>query len=1111
MPITDVTAKLNLTSTVSTLTGSLSALTSPGGALHDVQIPASDDDLDQATQGASQVDTSGISATVEQLAQQILPLVAQIPGAGDLIRPIESALEVVEQVAGGELFQQLQDLAGRFQNELTGTREGGFLGTLERLLELVQGAEEIRSLLGLIRTLTGASGLNLGAAGKVMSALPAALGTARALAALMALESSLSEAERLTKVMQDQLSPESVNQVVGALEGAFGTGGASLAQFVSSIDVTKPAEVSAARNAIKATAARLTDLDALLSRSLGFGEATLVHLDPAAIRAEVTQATGVLSSVDTGPIRAAVQGLVDAMDPVLSITPPAGPATQLDTLLDFLHEKAEDIADAITGVDITPVTGKITEGLGAVTGALDQVVAVMTSVVNTIRSALESVRQAVEALPFDQITSTVQAVLAPVNAVMDFIADLVDGITIALNSVIPPVRTGLLNAETAINAFKKAALDLLEDAADFIESLHLDQVIGTVADNIRGLANTLAQAQMTPYFDTAVDVIGTTADVFEALPLDLLPDNIKQEVDAAAAPIRAIDVEAVKTTVEGWFQIDPDTGEFLLRAPLEEALEELQTKYDTLISQVRGFNPRNAIPVIDAELVKINTAIDDLVPRLSLQPVQDAIDQVKGVLNDFDLHQLLQPVDDAFNQVLETVDQYSPAALIAPLEERVTQARQKVVDTIKLDQWGPTLQGLVDQVKGLMARLDVNILEAVTAALVEANALFDKTPDFRLGSAFGSLLSSMLAGTGLRIHPWTFDVVLGWLSGDSGSSALTGRAQRTAAQVEATLASVQALDLSGIASRLGPRVEELRAAVNGLPAGAARTQLLEEVGALDVDRKLGALTANRTRYLGLLQEAAADCGALRSVGLSQVDVAMDGLGSAFEPLGRVRDFLRSLLRALGIPSLDASLKEIVKGILAVVTPEKVAGIFTPILGAVRGRVAAVLDELTAPLQAAIDDLEEIVATFDLKPLKDGLQAVYDELRAGIASLSPSQVLAPTLDSFDDLKATLLAFNPLQALEDLIEQLVEVAHRLLTSLSGEVLLESPIRIYDEVMKALEALNLQSLLEPVLDALDSIGEQVDTGLDRTAEALVRLQDALPSPSGGGSSGSGSVSVG
>ena len=60
-----------------------------------------------------------------------------------------------------------------------------------------------------------------------------------------------------------------------------------------------------------------------------------------------------------------------------------------------------------------------------------------------------------------------------------------------------------------------------------------------------------------------------------------------------------------------------------------------------------------------------------------------------------------------------------------------------------------------------------------------------------------------------------------------------------------------------------------------------------------------------------------------------------------------------------------------------------------------------------------------------------------------------------------------------------------------------------------MNAIRQLNVETLLTPVLDVLDSIAQQVDQGLDETVEAFKRLQEALPPP-GGGSSASVSVTV-
>ena len=51
------------------------------------------------------------------------------------------------------------------------------------------------------------------------------------------------------------------------------------------------------------------------------------------------------------------------------------------------------------------------------------------------------------------------------------------------------------------------------------------------------------------------------------------------------------------------------------------------------------------------------------------------------------------------------------------------------------------------------------------------------------------------------------------------------------------------------------------------------------------------------------------------------------------------------------------------------------------------------------------------------------------------------------------------------------------------------------LYDHVLKIAGGLDVKSLLEPILTALRDIEAQLDEGLDRTADALTRLQAALP----------------
>ncbi|SEA37147.1 hypothetical protein SAMN05660964_01428 [Thiothrix caldifontis] len=61
--------------------------------------------------------------------------------------------------------------------------------------------------------------------------------------------------------------------------------------------------------------------------------------------------------------------------------------------------------------------------------------------------------------------------------------------------------------------------------------------------------------------------------------------------------------------------------------------------------------------------------------------------------------------------------------------------------------------------------------------------------------------------------------------------------------------------------------------------------------------------------------------------------------------------------------------------------------------------------------------------------------------------------------------------------------------------GEAILATPLEIYDGIIGALEQLNLQRLLAPLLDTLDALAAGVNQGLEDTTGAFQRLQDALP----------------
>jgi len=128
--------------------------------------------------------------------------------------------------------------------------------------------------------------------------------------------------------------------------------------------------------------------------------------------------------------------------------------------------------------------------------------------------------------------------------------------------------------------------------------------------------------------------------------------------------------------------------------------------------------------------------------------------------------------------------------------------------------------------------------------------------------------------------------------------------------------------------------------------------------------------------------------------------------------------------------------------------------------------------------------------------------------ADIQALSPATLLAEPLAAFAALKSTLAAFDPLAPLLTLLDALRDTAARVVGKLSAQQLLHSPLAIYHAIVDALAQLDIGHLLAPVLDLVDSIGQQVDQGLDETVTAFQGLQAALP---GGGGGSSASVSVG
>jgi len=1090
---------------VSTLVGALQ-----GHAVNLNGIAVPDDGGRTGTISAgAQVDAGGIGSAVQALADQIAPQLAalapQVPGLDAIV----GALELVEQVSTGNLMADLDTLATQLGTELEGSREGGLVGVLMRVSALLSGAPVAGSVGALLKSLLGMAHLQVpSGVNRLTEVLPAADAALRAYGGLMVLESVLSESQRLTGVMAAQIDAPAVQRDLQALAATLD---AALVDRIDAVDVADPAALQALAELLAAGARRFEVLREEVAAGIGLGEATLAYLDIDQVQHEMDTAAAMLRGIDLAPLGRLLADALGGLAPLTQIDIEHAPAQSLDALLSAAEGEIASQAARITAWDAAALAQPVRDGIDKLTAPLTTLADLITQVTTTLRTAMEAVRNVVSAAPVHGISDAIHAVLTPVTEALQLITDLVGDISAALTTASQAAVTALEGVEGTVDGFKADVEALFAQAEQFVAGLHLDQVAGQIGQAVAEFAAALERAQMKPYFDTAVSAIGGATDVVSKVPFSLLPASMKADVDAAVKPIKDTDVAAVETDIESALGLDSD-GHFALRGDIEAALAEVQQKYDALMSAVRAHDPQQYLQQLDAKLQELAVKIRDIAPQLQLQPVQDAITAVKSAIAGLDLNAAIAPLQQVFDDALAKLAGYSPAQLIEPVEARVTAARSAVKDAIKLEKWSPALDDLSGRATGLLNQIDPARLQPqITTLLGEAQALLANLPATRMTWP-GSIIAALLAGIEARLNANVFPTVQQWVGSGGAAAALAARTEAIAQAVGRTRDSVAALDIAALsapalaaASTLHAALAALVGKLGGSSAEQARFQALAD--RYELAPVFSQLGAGRDRFLARLQQAATLVETVRRTGLSEVDNIATQLRNAFAPVLQLLTQARTLLRKIGVGDVDHGLVAMVRSVFEVLPPARLANLVTPLFLALRGRVLALLDAVLLPVKDAIARLTALLDAIDLKPLKDALQSVYDEVLADISALSPATLLAEPLAAFSALRSTLAAFDPLAPLLTLLDALRDTAARVVGKLSAEQLLHSPLAIYRALVDALSALDVGRLMAPVLDLVDSIGQQVDQGLDETVTAFRGLQAALPS-GGGGSSVSVSV---
>lgn len=1096
-------------------------LAAPAGALGTITLPIEPAGLAAVTGAAGSVDASPVAAAAARVAGRVPQALSALPGVEQVVQPLTAIVGIAGQLAANDLPTLFEQVLGRAREELARPGGGGHAAMLLRVAELLRDAPEGRALQQLVAALLPALGpaLNPGSAGSFpfLDILRGVEGATQVLGGLMCMETVLAEAERLAALMSVRLDPAAIAHQQATLAALLGEGTGSLAARIAALDAADTVALAPLVAEATAAARALGELGERFAVGLAMDEATLSYLDIGRLQAEIDAARSMIRGADAAPARRASAALAGLMQPLLGFDLPGTPAGGVAALLDAVQAQVAQVAASVDALDLAFLTDPLAAGLRLLTQPLRELQALIDQVLLALRAALDQVRAVVAALPLDELAQTIQGFLAPVAQALDAVTGLLAQIEAALQAAADATGQALGQIDDMLDAFKLEIDGFFGQAQAAVDQVDLDAAVAAVAQKVQEFADLLAQAQLKPVFDGAVTAIDAATGIVEAVPFNLLPDSMKSDVDALVQPIKAVDVDAVERDIETTLGITED-GRFAPRQDLEAAIETVHQQFQALLDTVEQHSPRVLLNELDQALEDLAVQVRELEPDLTLQPVREALDSVQQALNGIDLDALLQPVRDAFAQITGALDRLSVAQAIAPVQQQISEARQAVIAAIRLDQWEAALDELRTQALALLGRVNPQQLRApIEGALGEITETLQRFPSLQAGAGLGVIVAAMLGGSGRRIQPASFGVVLGWLGAPVGTVAgvaLSARSAAVAGSLGRALTLVDAVDPAAVGAALNPRLSALRTAVQGLAGRvAAGSDAQLTLGALlpglDGAALFGELAANRERYRQALAEAASLAGGFSRSGFSEADVGIASLRQAIEPLEPARAKLRQLFAAIGLAEGELSVAGVLRTLLAAAPPSRLVGLVMPIFEALHRRLAHLLDAVIDPLRSAVADLRALLDAVDLAPLVEAADGIVAQARSEIEALSPDHLLAQPLQSFAALKAALVEHDPLDEISAILGNLQELIASVLEKLDLEHLLEVPLEIYDHIFGQVRRLDPRGLLTPVFDQIDVIAGQVDSGLDATVASFKRLQDALPA-GGGGSSGSVSVST-
>jgi len=833
----------------------------------------------------------------------------------------------------------------------------------------------------------------------------------------------------------------------------------------------------------------VVDIRQRWSVGMGLGEGALLGLDLAGGAAGLELAARALGGADLSAVGGLAATVRAAAEPVLS-APLPDPGGVLGDVVDEGIGQLAGLVTTLRAWDATQVVAPIEDLAGLALEPLESVRRMVEEIAGTVTSAIRALRGLVDEVDLSGVADAVRSALQPVVDTLDAIEAAVSTAEDTIRQVCEGLTDGLAVVGDAVSTAADAVREALGRVRSALTALGLAELADALSGELATVSALLASAQLSPYFDTAIDVIDTGAEVIEAVPFGLLPTDVQQEIVDVARPIKTLDLQEVEDALRGELEE--------IRAGLHaEGLAAVEEAFAAVAAFLASLDPEPLLQELeDGPMAELRAAVDVIDPEALLAPATDALDQVRGLLDGVDLRaSVLDPLAELFGPVLEALADLDPAAAVAPVQETLDGVRASLLEALHLDVVTEAVTTFRARTVETLERIDPAALAGVLDEQVAARIA--ELPPGPPGGALGSLLVTLTQGSGLDATEPAVGDALAWVAGGAdGSTVVRGRLTHVASALAGVLEAVKTLDPAPLTAAAQAQHRALVAALGTHPADSPLRQTLDPLLAGTAPSTvLGPLTENRRRYQRALEVDVTLSATLAASGRSEVSTAAADLHAALLPLAAIPARLRAILHALGLGEPDATLADLVRGLYERAGPARLLPALTELVTVGRDKVVEVLDVLLDPVLSAVADVRAIIDVLDVQPVIDELTDLHAQVLAEVGALSPDQLVGAVVEEAQQVVDRLQAFDPLGPVRDTVDAAKHVATQVLDDARPTVVFADVVELHHSVLALAEGLDVAALLRPVLEALDALAGQLDDGFDRSGAALQRLQAALP----------------